>query len=68
MEIAKERAMTLPDIISFDLINTSHLFNGALPAQDDTSKLVGEIVEGLVEIFEWDRQSNLICHVVVDFM
>ncbi|KAH3863596.1 hypothetical protein DPMN_026584 [Dreissena polymorpha] len=67
MDIAKERGMSLKQILSHDLISSSPLFDGDLPAHVDKSKLIGEI-ESRLDISKWSRESLLPTHVIVDFM
>ncbi|KAH3786936.1 hypothetical protein DPMN_165054 [Dreissena polymorpha] len=43
MDIAKERGMTLMQILSYDLISSSPLFDDDLPAHVNKSQLIGEI-------------------------
>jgi hypothetical protein len=67
MDIAKERGMPLIEILSHDLLMTSPLFDGDLPAHVDKSKLVDEIEPGL-DLTKWSPHTNLSTHVIVDFM
>ncbi|KAH3728905.1 hypothetical protein DPMN_054868 [Dreissena polymorpha] len=67
MDIAKERGMSLKQILSHDLISSSPLFDGDLPAHVNTSKLIGEI-ESRLNISKWSLESLLPTHVIVDFM
>lgn len=45
-DIAKERGMALKQILSHDLLSSSPLFDGDLPAHVNKSKLIGEIEPG----------------------
>ena len=67
MDIAKERGMSLKQILSHDLISSSPLFDGDLPAHINKSKLIGEI-ESRLDLSKWSRESLLPTHVIVDFM
>ena len=67
MDIAKERGMDLRQILGHDVLPMSPLFDGDLPAHANKSKLVDEIEPGL-DLTQWNRNSSLVTHVVVDFM
>ncbi|KAH3724692.1 hypothetical protein DPMN_050515 [Dreissena polymorpha] len=67
VDIAKERGMSLTQILSHDLISSSPLFDGDVPAHVNTSKLIGEI-ESTLDISKWSRESLLPTHVILDFM
>ncbi|KAH3725183.1 hypothetical protein DPMN_051018 [Dreissena polymorpha] len=67
MDIAKERGMSLKQILSHDLMSTSPLFDGDLPAHVNKSKLIGKI-ESRLDISKKSRESLLPTHVIVDFM
>ncbi|KAH3870574.1 hypothetical protein DPMN_033762 [Dreissena polymorpha] len=67
MDIAKERGMSLKQILPHDLISSSPLFDGDLPANVNKSKLIGEN-ESRLDISKWSRESFLPTHVIVDFM
>ncbi|KAH3698914.1 hypothetical protein DPMN_073859 [Dreissena polymorpha] len=67
MDIAKERGMSLMQILSHDLISSSPLLDGDLPAHVNKSKLIGEI-ESRLDISKWSRECLLPTHVIVDFM
>ncbi|KAH3832373.1 hypothetical protein DPMN_105658 [Dreissena polymorpha] len=67
MDIAKERGMPLKQKLSHDLISSSPLFDGDVPAHVNKSKLIGEIGSRL-DISKWSRESLLPTHVIVDFM
>ncbi|KAH3737372.1 hypothetical protein DPMN_043955 [Dreissena polymorpha] len=58
MDIAKERGMSLKQIISHDLISPSPLFDGDLQSHDNKSKLIGEI-ESRLDINKCSRESLL---------
>ncbi|KAH3823399.1 hypothetical protein DPMN_125198 [Dreissena polymorpha] len=62
MDIAKERGMSLKQILSHDLISSSPLFDGDHPAHVNKSKLIGEIKSRL-DISKWSWT-----HVIVGFM
>ncbi|KAH3712618.1 hypothetical protein DPMN_072370 [Dreissena polymorpha] len=63
MDIAKERGMSLKQILCHDLISSSPLFDGDLPAHVNKSKLIGEI-ESRLSISKWSRESLLPTHVM----
>ena len=67
MDIAKERGMNIRDILKYDILSASPLFDGDLPAHVNKSKLVSEIEPGL-DLTQWSPKSSLATHVVVDFM
>jgi len=68
MDIAKERGMALKEILSYDLLSSSPLFYGDVPAHVNKSKvIIGEIEPGL-DLTKWSRESTLATHVIVDFM
>ncbi|KAH3897520.1 hypothetical protein DPMN_021708 [Dreissena polymorpha] len=67
MDIAKERGMSLKQILPHDWISSSPLVDGYLPAHVNKSKLIGEI-ESRPDISKWSRESLLPTHVIVDFM
>lgn len=67
MDIAKERGMDLRQILTHDVLLASPLFDGDLPAHVNKSLLVGEI-EPRLDLTKWSQLSNLVTHVVVDFM
>ncbi|KAH3716757.1 hypothetical protein DPMN_059486 [Dreissena polymorpha] len=56
MDIAKERVMSLKQILSHDLISSSPLFDGDPPVHVNKSKLIGE------------TESLLPTHIIADFM
>ena len=57
--------MTLHNILKHDLLSTCPLFVGDLPAEATKSKLMSEIT---LDSGQWNRESNEVTHVVVDFM
>ena len=70
IETAKHRGLTIEQILSYDLLPQSPLFEGDLPAVPNKSLLVTE-VEKMVSAFDlstWQKDSELSTHVVVDFM
>ena len=67
IDIAKDRGMTLPEILSHDLLPVSPLFEGDLPASASKSKLI-EWIEQYLDLDTWSHDTNLATHVVMDFM
>ncbi|KAH3898504.1 hypothetical protein DPMN_022737 [Dreissena polymorpha] len=67
MDIAKERGMSLKQILSHDVISSTPLFDGDLPAHVNKSKLIWEI-ESRLDISKWSRKSLFPTHVIVEFM
>ncbi|KAH3834837.1 hypothetical protein DPMN_108170 [Dreissena polymorpha] len=67
MDIAKDRGMSLKQILSHDLISSFSLFDVDLLAHVMKSKHIGEI-ESRLDISKWSRESLLPTHVIVDFM
>ena len=67
MDIAKERGMDLGQILTHDVLTSSPLFDGDLPAHATKSVLVGEI-EPRLDLTQWSRTSVDTTHVIVDFM
>lgn len=67
MDIAKERGMSIRQILSHNVLSTSPLFDGDLPAHVNKSKLVSEI-EPRLDLTQWSPESTYATHVVVDFM
>ena len=63
IDIAKERDMSLPEILSHDLITTPLLFDGDLPKNAEKSKLMDEIEPSLNPNL-WNRESPLRTHVI----
>ena len=47
IEIAKQRGMRLSEIISHDILQSSHMFDFDLPAKTFTSRLFAEIEQHL---------------------
>ncbi|KAH3819624.1 hypothetical protein DPMN_121363 [Dreissena polymorpha] len=67
MDIAKQRGMSLKQILSHDFISSYPFFDDDLTAHVNMSKLIGEI-ESRLDIGKWGRESLLPTHVIVDFM
>lgn len=67
MDIAKERGMSVQEILGHNILPNSPLFDGDIPAQVNKSPLVGE-VESRLDPTQWCFETNLATHVVVDFM
>ncbi|KAH3726528.1 hypothetical protein DPMN_052395 [Dreissena polymorpha] len=67
MDIEEERGMSLKQILSNDLISSSPLFDGDLPAHVNMTKHIGEI-ESRLEISKGSREYLLPTYVIVDFM
>ena len=67
MDIAKERGMDLRQILAHNVLSSSQLFDGNIPAHINKSVLVGEIGPEL-DLTQWSQDSTLATHVVVDFM
>lgn len=59
--------MKLPEILSHDLLQSSPIFDGDLPAKADKSKLLEDIQPHLSEN-KWSPSSNFKTHVSLDFM
>ncbi|KAH3803974.1 hypothetical protein DPMN_132246 [Dreissena polymorpha] len=67
MDIAKERGMSLKQILSHDLISSSPFIDGDLPSHVNKSKLIWKI-ESRLNISKWSRESLLPTHVILDFI
>jgi hypothetical protein len=67
MDIAKERAMDLRQVLTHNVHSASPLFDGDLPTHTSKSLLVGEIETGL-DLTQWSPETKLATHVVIDFM
>ena len=67
IEICKQRGMKMEEILTYDLLPQSPLFEGDLPAEPNKAMLVSE-VEGMVDLSVWEKHSQLSTHIVVDFM
>ena len=69
MSLAKERGMSLNDILSYDLLPTCPLFEGDFPATAKKSQLLTEISpSSRVFKSKWVKSSTEPSAVHVDFM
>ena len=71
LDLCKDRGMSLPDIMSCDLLKASPLFQGDLPFPPTKSKMMEEIESNLPNIKlmgNWDKNTGLKTAIMTDFM
>ena len=70
IEIAKQRGLTMAEVLSYDLLQQSPLFKGDYLTEPTKAVLVSEVEEMIpsIEKSVWNRDSAYSTHVVLDFM
>lgn len=69
LEIARQRGETMKDILSYDILQNSPLFNGDIPKKPAKHMLIAELEKNLsTEDYCFEPTSNSKTSVLIDFM